>query len=82
MCASLRLAFCVLLAIAAAASKSATENPSFMMMSGISSTEDLCFVVENGLFSKFLLDVVACGRVAVTASFFSFVEVSWWITDS
>lgn len=48
MCASLRLAFCVLPAIVAAASKSETENPAFMMMSGISSTEDLCFVVENG----------------------------------
>ena len=82
MCASLRLAFSVLPAIVAAARKSATENPAFMMMSGISSREDLCFVVENGLYSIFLLDVVACCRVAVMASFFSFVEVSRWILDS
>ena len=50
MCVSLRLALCVLPAIVAAASKSSAENPAFMMMSGISSTEDLCFVVENGSF--------------------------------
>lgn len=44
----LRLAFCCLSAIALAAGRSATENPAFMMMSGVSSTLDMCLVVENG----------------------------------
>lgn len=53
-CVSLRLAFCVLPAIVAAASENAAEKSTFMMMSGTFSTEDLCLITAKVYFLSFV----------------------------